>query len=214
MNKIIIVLLSLVSGCSTLSTTNMTQELQQLDSAYQQSPIHAREQLQEIKSSHEKDARPWITSGQWSLKENDIARARIAFLQAKRLDVNNIDAYIGLGICADQQKQHPQAQTFYLQGLNIARDDLKLKNNLAVSYLLSKQVKKAITILKPIAATMNKLNTELLTEEKRLLSNLSLAYQMTGKPQLAYPLDKKLVGQVIAESNSQAAKSLFESEQP
>ena len=214
MNKIIIVLLSLVSGCSTLSTTNITQELQQLDSSYQQSPIHAREQLQEIKSSHEKDARPWITSGQWSLKENDIARARIAFLQAKRLDVNNIDAYIGLGICADQQRQHPQAQMFYLQGLNIEHDNLKLKNNLAVSYLLSKQAKKAITILKPIATTINKHNTELLTEEKRLLSNLSLAYQMTGKPQLAYPLDKKLVGQVIAESNSQAAKSLFESEQP
>lgn len=209
----LITVIILSSGCSTFSTS-IDQQLQQLDVEYRQSPSQARSQLQTLKNDHLNDARPWIKSGFWSLQENNIERARIAFIQARRLDNDNPDVYMGLGLCADEQKNHPQAQEYYQQGIELDNTHLKLKNNLAVSYLLSKEVTKAIALLELITRELPA-NTRLSqTEKDRLQANLSLAYSMNRQLEEAYKIDKELLGEPAAQRNRLAKDALFQDNQP
>jgi len=205
---LLILLATMMStGCSTFSS-GIDQQLIQLDIEYKQSPELARTQLKELKDDHADDARPWIKSGYWSLKEQDIERAGIAFRQARRLDNNNVEIYMGLGICADSQKRHIQAQEYYKQGLKLESYNLKLKNNLALSYLLSQEIERAISLLE---STINDLsNTSPLTpsEKDRLRANLSLAYAMNNNPQQAYNIDKQLLGEPTAQRNRLAAEAM------
>lgn len=209
----LLLLITLITGCSTLSG-DLNQQLAQLDNDYQQSPSTARSNLQQLKQDNLEDARPWIKSGYWSLAERDIERARIAFLQAKRLDHNNVDILMGLGICADSLKSHSQAQDYYLQGLELESDNFKLKNNLAISYILSQQAARAIPLLESIANQPSLYETLNDTERTRLRSNLSLAYAMNHDSQQAYNIDQELLGQPTAERNRLAAEAMSNGNNP
>ena len=209
-----ILLITITTGCSTLSGGNLKQQLSQLDTDYKQSPTKARSNLQKLKQDNLEDARPWIKSGYWSLAERDIERAHIAFLQAKRLDNNNTNVLMGLGICADSLKSHSQAQDYYLQGLELESDNFKLKNNLAMSYILSQQAARAIPLLESITNQPSLYETLNDTERTRLRSNLSLAYAMNHNSQQAYNIDQELLGQPTAERNRLAAKAMSNGNNP
>lgn len=205
----LVLLITVISGCSSLSGGNLNQQLLQLDDDYQQSPSTARSNLQKLKKDNLADARPWIKSGYWSLAERDIERARIAFLQAKRLDNNNAEIFMGLGICADNIKDHLQAQSYYLQGLELDKYNFKLKNNLAISYILSQQAHLAIPLLKSITNQAAVYSTLSHSEKNKLRSNLSLAYASNNNPEKAYEIDQELLGQPAAEHNRLAIEAMF-----
>lgn len=203
-------------GCSTFSANQMPDQLDQLDIQFTSSPDKARAELNELKTEFKDDARPWVTSGYWSLKEDDITRANIAFRQAHRLDAKNIQALMGLGICSDKQQQHPQAQDFYQQGLVLDNDNIKLRNNLALSYILSQQPSSAIKLLEPISIrspTSSSFVPLSITEQQRLLSNLSLAYTMNKQFDRAYEIDKELHGEYTAHKNKLAAEAIITGDQ-
>jgi len=123
---------------------------------------------------------------------------------------------MGLGICADKQQQHPQAQDFYQQGLVLDNDNTKLKNNLALSYLFSQQPSSAIKLLEPISkhAPTSASTTPLsIIEHQRLLSNLSLAYTMNKQFDQAYEIDKELHGEYTAHKNKLAAEVIITGDQ-
>jgi cytochrome c-type biogenesis protein CcmH/NrfG len=203
-------------GCSTFSANQIPDQLDQLDIQFTSSPTKARTQLNELKTEFKEDARPWVTSGYWSLKEDDIPRANIAFRQAHRLDAKNIQALMGLGICSDKQQLHPQAQDFYQQGLVLDNDNIKLKNNLALSYILSQQPISAIRLLEPISkhsSTSSSTTLLSITEHQRLLSNLSLAYSMNKQFDKAYEIDKELHGEYTAHKNKLTAEAIISGDQ-
>jgi len=211
-----LLIIVVLPGCSALTAKKIPDQLDQLDTQFSSSPTKARTQLDELKTEFNDDARPWVTSGYWSLKEDDIPRANIAFRQAHRLDAKNVQAIMGLGICADKQQQHPQAQDFYQQGLVLDNDNTKLKNNLALSYLFSQQPSSAIKLLEPISkhAPTSASTTPLsITEHQRLLSNLSLAYTMNKQFDQAYEIDKELHGEYTAHKNKLAAEVIITGDQ-
>ena len=203
-------------GCSVFSANQIPDQLDRLDIQFTSSPDEARAELDELKTEFKSDARPWVSSGYWSLKEGDVERAHIAFRHAHRLDAKNIKALMGLGICADKQQQHPQAQAFYQRGLVLDNDNIKLKNNLALSYIFSQQPKLAIKLLEPIVnnrASVLSTATASPTELTRIRSNLSLAYTMNKQFRKAYEVDKELHGEYGAHKNSLSAKAIISGQQ-
>lgn len=210
--NLLVIVLSLLSltGCSTFSSS-LDDQLSELNHQYDTAPEYARKQLAELKQKNTGDAGPWISSGNWSLKEGDIERAKIAFKQALKLEAKSVDALMGLGICADKKKKHTKAQNYYRQGLEMQPNNSKLLNNYALSYILNKQPLPAIILLEPLVdnkKTKEDLNKK---DKNRLLANLSLAYSLNGNLEKAYYIDKELLGESQAQHNRAAAESLSKS---
>lgn len=204
----------ILNGCSTFSPS-VADQLTELNSQYDISPEYARQQLADLKKDNSKDARPWVSSGNWSLKEEDIERAKIAFKQALRLEAKNSEALMGLAICADKNKDHLKAQEFYRQALELKPYNPKIISNYALSYILSNKPLPAIILLEPLvdSADIHKgtsKNNEPLTkkENARISANLSLAYSLNGDLDKAYAIDKDLLGETQAQQNRLAAESL------
>lgn len=203
-----------LSGCSALSYKSSdnydSSQLALLNQQFQIDPDSARAQLHTLKQTAPNDTSLWITSGYWSLQENNIPRAKVAFQKAQQIENNNVEALMGLGLCADKIKDHGGAQSFYHRALLLEGDNLKLLNNLAVSYMLNKKPKKAVKYLSkahslfaPKYASADKQFKGDVSKpelEARIFHNLSLAFAMDNKLADARSIMQELVGVQETES--------------
>jgi Flp pilus assembly protein TadD len=127
--------------------------------------------------------------------------ALAAFRRGLKTRPDDIDLSVGEAIANDMQGKHSAAQLIYLRTIKV-NPDANLGNihtNLAMSYLLSDQPKKAIELLQPEA---KKPNTSSVTRH-----NLALAYGLLGR----HPDAKKVLnGEMDEESRLLAIARLKE----
>lgn len=99
------------------------------------------------------------------------------FQKALAVDVKDYRAYSGLGVAHDSMADHAKAQEFYYAGLEIAPDDVNLRNNLGLSLAFAGHYKGAVEILRPLALRPD--------ANPRDRQNLALAYGLSGDTQQA-----------------------------
>lgn len=197
MLKILVMLFAcMLTACSGLNK-NVNHQINDINDLYTLNPKSARAQLVLLKEQHPDDPNIWVTSGYLSLNDQDIARARVAFNKAVKLDPYHVRALMGQGICSDKLKQHAAAQGYYQQALAIEPGHVAVTNNLAMSYLMSDQVEKAIKLLEPLVSITEK------NLNNKVHFNLSLAYAMNGQLALARQMLVDLSGTKMADQQMQ-----------
>lgn len=85
--------------------------------------------------------------------------------------------YNGLGIAYDLLGDHPAAQVYYRQGLELAPGDQQIVNNYALSLALAGEHERAIALLAPIATAPE--------ATARQRQNLALVYGLAGRTEEA-----------------------------
>lgn len=94
------------------------------------------------------------------------------FQKAVAADPKDYRAYSGLGVAHDSMADHAKAQEFYYAGLEIAPDDVNLRNNLGLSLAFAGHYNGAVEILRPLALRPG--------ATARDRQNLALAYGLSG----------------------------------
>lgn len=94
------------------------------------------------------------------------------FQKAIAADPKDYRAYSGLGVAHDSMADHAKAQEFYYAGLEIAPDDVNLRNNLGLSLAFAGHYNGAVEILRPLALRPG--------ATARDRQNLALAYGLGG----------------------------------
>lgn len=94
------------------------------------------------------------------------------FEKAITVDPKDYRAYNGLGVAHDSLADHAKAQEYYYAGLEIAPDDVTLRNNLGLSLAFAGYYKGAVEILRPLALRPG--------ATARDRQNLALAYGLAG----------------------------------
>lgn len=115
-----------------------------------------------------------------------MGRANLAVPQyeaALQINPKDFDAYIGLGVALNLTGQHKKAENRYLDGLELAPDQLPLRNNLALSLALGGNTQEAIGILKQIVADP--------AARPRHRLNLALVYGLAGQLEQAAAIAKR-----------------------
>jgi len=110
------------------------------------------------------------------------------------------DYYNAFGVANDLLSKHDIAQNAFKDGLKIAPDDGLLQNNLALSYILSREYDKAITILKDLVKRKD--------TKPKYRHNLALAYGMSGKYEEANKVLSTDLSRKQAEENIKAYKQM------
>lgn len=112
----------------------------------------------------------------------------------------DVDLLNGAGIANDMLHNHPRAQALYQQAITLSpKEDLALaQTNLAMSYLLANEPKKAVALLKPLAKQPNASSVA--------RHNLALAYGVLGKNSEA----KALVSEDMTEEERTQALAQLE----
>lgn len=113
--------------------------------------------------------------------ENFESAPALAMLE-KLKNKENTDYYNAFGIANDMEENHQHAQDAYNKGLAIDALDENLRNNLAMSYILTEKYSEAIKILEELVKSPY-------TKQKYLSKykqNLALAYGVSGKNNKAY----------------------------
>lgn len=193
MKYLLMTLIMVISGCASQSQYKAS-DLASLDDLFTEQPSVARQKMIVFKQQNPENSDIWNISGFWSVKEKNYARAGIAFRKSLQLNPDNPRALLGLGICADAEQHHFQAQTLYRQGLNIAPDDISLKNNLALSLLFTGDTNEALTLLEKLAQKVTPAEESEQPDERRIWSNLILAYAMNDRYSDAENIAVRLYG--------------------
>lgn len=141
----------------------------------QQKPEKAKEIL--LKAAELQPNHPEVNHllGKLAIEAGDPAAAAVAYERGLNGDPGNIDLLTGDGVAHDMLHKHKAAQLLYLRaiGLHPSADLAATKTNLAMSYLLDNEPKKAIALLKP---EMKKPNPSPVMRD-----NLALAYGLAGR---------------------------------
>jgi Flp pilus assembly protein TadD len=110
--------------------------------------------------------------GQVLINQGDAEAALDYFTRAAAADPKNPRVFNGLGLANDLLGHHEEAQVSYGRGLDHAAGDRALLNNLALSFMLSKNYETAIRILSGLATA------DQAGEDSR--QNLAMAYGLSG----------------------------------
>lgn len=89
-------------------------------------------------------------------------------------------AYHGMALALDLKKEHLKAQEYYAKALQLKPASVAIKNNLALSYIMSNQPMLAIGELEGVRKRAPK--------NAKVRYNLALAYGVSGKPEKARAL--------------------------
>jgi Flp pilus assembly protein TadD len=113
--------------------------------------------------------------GKTYLADNDPKQADAAFARGLQTMPNDFNLLNGSGIAADMMNDHERAQAYYTRamGQRSGEDLTMVRTNLAMSYLLSNEPKKAVELLKEEAKQSG---ASAVTRH-----NLALAYGMIGR---------------------------------
>lgn len=190
-----------LASCSMLQPS-ADSRLQRLDAAENLSLDERRQALQQLRSQHPEHPNVWLQSGVLALQAGDCDASVVAMKQALGLGQKDRRVYLGLGICADKELRHDEAQSYYRQGVVLHPDDWSLQNNLAYSRLLSGDVKSASRDLQSLASQY---------PYPAVRHNLALALAMQGQLEQAYDIEVELYGAEQASSNQQAYRRLMAS---
>lgn len=104
------------------------------------------------------------------------------------IDPKNALAYNGKAVAFDHTGNHLAAQDLYQTALKLSPNSLAIKNNLAMSLILNKQVKQAIAILEPLS---KKPGIDKDQSGDVIRHNLALAYGISGQYDKATKINRK-----------------------
>lgn len=113
--------------------------------------------------------------------------------KAIALDSGNPRAYNTKGVALDSMGKYTAAQSAYLEAIKLNPEAVYIKNNLALSYIMSDKYDKAIAILAPLNATQQATPT--------VRQNLALAYGLKGDTEKALSLSMKDLPEEKAREN-------------
>jgi Flp pilus assembly protein TadD len=178
--------------------------------AASQGHVEAQLALAELYQSHGElaKAEPWLLQahgfqpneprvnyllGKLAINANEPDRALGFFQQGLEVDPANIDLLNGAGIAYDMQRENTRAQAMYKRAIALhPKSELAmLRTNLAMSYLLSNEPKRAATELRSIAKKPG--------ASQVARHNLALALGLLGKTTEA----RSLVSQDMTEEERQ-----------
>ncbi len=155
----------------------------------------AQQVLAKAQALQTKDAALYQALGKLNIHKGKPKAALEAYEQGLAITPENISMLNGKGIALDSLSRHDEAAATYEQALGLTtkpEDELLLKNNLALSYIMSAQYAKAIAILEPIATR---------EDSAVLRQNLALAYGLSGNMEQAREwAGKDLDGQKLQEN--------------
>jgi len=104
------------------------------------------------------------------------------------IDPKNALAYNGKAVAFDHSGNHLAAQDLYQTALKITPNSPAIKNNLAMSLILNKQIKQAIAILEPLS---KKPGIDKDQSGDVIRHNLALAYGISGQYDKATKVNRK-----------------------
>lgn len=135
-----------------------SQALKTLEQAYLRTP---------------QDAKLNLALGKLSIRRNEAAKALNYFAAGLKGAPHDADLLNGQGIALDMQSKHKQAQKAYKAALDNAGSEqvVQIKNNLALSHIMSGKYDKAIALLEAMNETK---------DAAVLRQNLALAYGLKG----------------------------------
>lgn len=165
----------------------------------QNQPEKAEDILKKAAALQPNDVETNHLLGKIALNDNRPAEALERFNAGLKADPTNPDMLSGAGIANDLMHRHDAAQVIYLRALSLRpNEDMSMvRTNLAMSYLLDDQPKKAVELLK---AEVKKPNAP-----AAMRHNLALAYGVLGKHVEARTLLKK---EISEEERLQSLKRL------
>ena len=123
---------------------------------------------------------------------------------AKTNNKQSKDYYSLMGVAADLDGNNLQAKGFYRKGLEVNAKDENIRNNLAMSYILSGEYGDAIKILEEL--TQDPYVGQKLKPKYR--QNLALAYGLSGRSEKAYQNLTKDLSPALARENLEFYKEL------
>lgn len=134
------------------------QALEMLEQAYQHTPH---------------DAKLNLALGKLSIRRNEATKALNYFTAGLKGAPHDVDLLNGQGIALDMQSKHKKAEKAYKAALKNAESDhmVQIKNNLALSHIMSGKYDKAIALLEGMSETK---------DAAVLRQNLALAYGLKG----------------------------------
>jgi Flp pilus assembly protein TadD len=104
------------------------------------------------------------------------------------IDPKNALAYNGKAVAFDHSGNHLAAQELYQTALKLSPNSAAIKNNLAMSLILNKQIKQAIAILEPLS---KKPGLDHDQSGDIIRHNLALAYGISGQYDKATKINRK-----------------------
>lgn len=121
-----------------------------------------------------------------------------------KLEPKNIVAYNGKAVAFDRGGNHLAAQEIYKTALSINPNSVLTKSNLAMSFILSNRLKKAVGILEPLAKGDKYKKSPYLETIKH---NLALSYALMEQPKKAKALNLTVISKKEAEAEVNAYKN-------
>lgn len=105
----------------------------------------------------------------------------------KIIEINPYDplAYNGKAVAFDYGGNHLAAQELYQKALSLSHESVTIKNNLAMSLILNKQIEQAIILLESLL----RVRTDNYKTDSIIRHNLALAYGIVGKHKKATNLN-------------------------
>lgn len=191
----------MLSGCSVLSFSSVEDQLQAVRDNIDSHPLQAEQDLKDLKQQYPKNSEVWLLSGQLAMAKQRCDQAEIAFKQAQRYGSSQEIIFLGLGICADKNSEHMNAENYYRQGIERFPYSWRLQNNLAYSRLLRGQVVTATTNLISLSENFN---------QAEIRHNLAIAYAMQGDFERAYEIERLLYDEKTALKNRKAYQQLWQ----
>ncbi|WP_419813598.1 tetratricopeptide repeat protein [Bacterioplanoides sp.] len=206
----LLIVTMMASGCSVFqpSVEQRLQRMQQTSetSDFADSDGALQNQLNELKQLRQQypdNPGLWLQSGRLALKSGDCYAATVAFKQALGLEADDADIFLGLGVCADYNNNHPQAQQYYRRGISRYPRHWQLQNNLAYSRLLQGKSQQALNDLLYLAQQY---------PYPAVRHNLAIAYAMQGQFDQAYQIEAELYGEQQAMNNQLAYRHFHQRE--
>ncbi|MFL5253997.1 MAG: tetratricopeptide repeat protein [Rhodopila sp.] len=114
-----------------------------------------------------------VEQGRIALEAGDMPAAVQAYTRALEREPANISALNGLGVAEDLQRRHAEAQAHYREALRLAPNDWGIRNNLALSLLMSGRAGQACEVLADAATDP--------AAPRQARHNLGLALVAAGK---------------------------------
>ncbi len=127
-------------------------------------------------------------SGNALIESGKEQEAIVVFDKIITLDPKNALAYNGKAVAFDHSGNHLAAQDLYQTALKLSPNSLAIKNNLAMSLILNKQIKQAIAILEPLS---KKPGIDKDQSGDTIRHNLALAYGISGQYDKATKINRR-----------------------